>query len=294
MSFRPFREPLSSEADPPPPGNAVDPVEDGVAADAAAIAQEPCRRCRKPYPVTVPKCPACGAGNPACPDSTGPSAASGESELRPLNVVMTTFGVMLLLSVAFMVALAASPDLHGEDIRTRLLVVSILEAVDTLLVAVAGLLLVRVAAPRDASRPFLAWALAGPALVGTLAVNIGYHALIRSLGIPTIELPFNLADPQLALWGLVSVCIQPALVEEWFFRGIVWKSFRQYLGVHGTVWVVAVMFGMAHIGVFLSVPVLILIGGLLGYARLYSGGLLLPIVLHFLHNLLVSLWGMAQ
>ncbi len=73
-------------------------------------------------------------------------------------------------------------------------------------------------------------------------------------------------------WAFATVCIQPALVEEWFFRGIAWKTFRDHMGPHGTVWVIAIMFGLAHVGAFLSVPVLILLGALLGYARLYSGG----------------------
>jgi len=298
MSFRPFREPLASELDARRHDEVIEPAEGGLVSGAAtvpqeAVSQEACRRCRKPYPVSAAKCPACGSANPACRDFAPPAALEA-NDLGPLNIVMATFGIMLLLSVAFMVALASSPTLQGAAIEQRLFVISILEVVDTLVVAVAGVLLLRVSPPSDATRPVTAWLVAGPALLGALAINIAYHTVVRSLGIPVHELPIDAADSRLALWALATICIQPALVEEWFFRGIVWKSFRRYLGVHGTVWVVAVMFGMAHIGAFLSVPVLILIGGLLGYARLYSGGLALPIALHFLHNLLISLWEMAQ
>jgi membrane protease YdiL (CAAX protease family) len=47
------------------------------------------------------------------------------------------------------------------------------------------------------------------------------------------------------------------------------------------------MFGLAHLGVPLSVPILILIGVMLGYARVLTGGVCIPILLHFIHNMLV-------
>ena len=62
---------------------------------------------------------------------------------------------------------------------------------------------------------------------------------------------------------------------------------RPHIGMHGAVWLTAVIFGMAHLGAIAGWPVLILLGAGLGYARVYSGGLALPILLHFLHNLAV-------
>ena len=49
------------------------------------------------------------------------------------------------------------------------------------------------------------------------------------------------------------------------------------------------IFGMAHLGNVPGWPVLMLLGAGLGYARVYSGGLTLPILLHFLHNFAVLL-----
>ena len=86
---------------------------------------------------------------------------------------------------------------------------------------------------------------------------------------------------------LICICVQPALIEELFFRYLAFGSLRAVMGGHAVVWVTAVMFASAHIGVVLSLPVLFVLGLLLGYARLASGGMLLPVVLHFLHNLCV-------
>jgi CAAX protease family protein len=96
----------------------------------------------------------------------------------------------------------------------------------------------------------------------------------------------QLAAPRLPFTPLtfLLVCIQPAVVEEFFFRYLAMNAIRRHVGMHGTVWVVAVMFGLAHIGQPIGIPVLILAGVFLGYARILSGGLLLPMLLHLIHN----------
>ena len=78
-----------------------------------------------------------------------------------------------------------------------------------------------------------------------------------------------------------------AIVEELFFRYLALGTLRRVLGMHGAVWVSAVMFGMAHIFVLPSIPLLTLVGVVLGYMRVWSGGMTLPISLHFLHNLAI-------
>ena len=83
------------------------------------------------------------------------------------------------------------------------------------------------------------------------------------------------------------MCVQPAVIEELFFRHLLLGHLRPHVGMHGAVWVSAVGFGMAHLGNPVGWPVLILLGAGLGYARTLSGTLALPIALHFLHNLCV-------
>lgn len=258
-----------------------------------------CGRCRKPHDSAAPRCPTCGARNPDAtatsqshPRAGGTASAAPDarpSDLRPFAVVMWTFAALLLQSVLFAVIAAAGG--HGDfGVTSQLTWISILEAVDTVLVFLAAMMLWNIASPRDSRRPLLAWVGAWPALAAALAINLGYHRWFEGFGIATQDLPIDQQDPRMIAWAFATVCIQPALVEEWFFRGLAWKTFRDHMGPHGTVWVIAVMFGLAHVGAFLSVPVLILVGALLGYARLYSGGIALPILLHFVHNLVVSLW----
>ncbi|HEV3257192.1 MAG TPA: CPBP family intramembrane glutamic endopeptidase [Gemmataceae bacterium] len=51
------------------------------------------------------------------------------------------------------------------------------------------------------------------------------------------------------------------------------------------------MFGMAHVGVPLSIPLLMVVGLFLGYVRTASRSLLLPMLMHFGHNAAILLLG---
>jgi membrane protease YdiL (CAAX protease family) len=50
-------------------------------------------------------------------------------------------------------------------------------------------------------------------------------------------------------------------------------------------------FAAAHLGQLIAFPVLFLLGVVLAYARVYSGGLALPMLIHFLHNFAVLYLG---
>jgi membrane protease YdiL (CAAX protease family) len=128
------------------------------------------------------------------------------------------------------------------------------------------------------------WVVSLLVLFFAVGVNLAYHAVIRKvLGVG--------ASAESAISGLVLpvlvFCIQPALVEELFFRRLVLDRLHMAMGAHAAVAVSSLMFGLAHIGVPLSIPLLTLLGALLGYARLVSGGLALPMAMHFLHNAIV-------
>ncbi|HYO25375.1 MAG TPA: CPBP family intramembrane glutamic endopeptidase, partial [Lacipirellulaceae bacterium] len=86
---------------------------------------------------------------------------------------------------------------------------------------------------------------------------------------------------------VLTLCVQPALVEEAFCRGLAIRLLRRVIGVHSTVMISATMFSLMHVAVLLSMPYLFLVGLALGYLRIASGTIWLPIVVHFFHNLLV-------
>jgi membrane protease YdiL (CAAX protease family) len=132
-----------------------------------------------------------------------------------------------------------------------------------------------------------AWLAAGPVLLVLLALNLGYHFLLsRFLRVAPVQ------DPVIAHFGLtplvwLAYCVQPAVVEELFFRYLALGWLRSASGTHAAVLVSSVMFGVAHIGVPLSIPMLIVLGVGLGYLRVAGGGLVLPILVHFAHNAVV-------
>jgi membrane protease YdiL (CAAX protease family) len=188
-------------------------------------------------------------------------------------------------------------DLAWDPEQLRLLLnhMLTLELVDTLLV---GVVLYWMGRPSALARPpvprrLATWAAAVPLLLVALAVNFGYHFLLREfLAVPPWKDEL-VAWSGLSAWIWLAYCVQPAVVEELFFRYLALGTLRGYMGVHGAVLISSVMFGMAHIGMPLSIPLLTGIGVVFGYVRVASGSLLLPILMHFGHNaaiLLLEAW----
>jgi membrane protease YdiL (CAAX protease family) len=91
---------------------------------------------------------------------------------------------------------------------------------------------------------------------------------------------------RITLFTVVLTCVQPAIVEELFFRYLALGALSRATTMTTAVWVSAVMFAMAHIYNPLGLPYLFLAGVVFALARLY-GGLLLPMILHLLHNFAV-------
>jgi membrane protease YdiL (CAAX protease family) len=126
-----------------------------------------------------------------------------------------------------------------------------------------------------------------PVLLVVLGLNLAYHAVVRAyLGTAPA------ADAVVAATGVTPLvvfayCIQPAVFEELFFRYLALDSLRGIMGVHQAVAISSLMFGLAHVGVPLSIPMLGLVGVPLAYARVATGGLALPMAMHFLHNAII-------
>jgi membrane protease YdiL (CAAX protease family) len=191
-------------------------------------------------------------------------------------------------------ALFSEPDLltlNERQIKDRLVnEMLVFEGLDTVIVLLGILAASRPLARAAAGNRPLTWAVAAPGFLVLLGVNLGYHQLLKWLVSPYQDanapqiIDISLKD---GWWAVLLVCVQPAVVEELFFRYLLFGHLRPHLGLHGAVWLTAVIFGMAHLGNIPGWPVLILLGAGLGYARAYSGTLALPILLHFLHNFAV-------
>lgn len=208
----------------------------------------------------------------------------------PKNLIVSFcgYGVMMLASfVGLGYSLVHTKDMtFNEEIKQfEIQFTSILEGFDTALVLILLLLTWKPPKPQPVIGPrWAAWLSGGPILAIMLGVNLGYHFLLRAI-VPTnpdLEVAeLDLSDGWIAI---LLVCVQPAIIEEILFRYTILGHLRRFLNVHLAIWITAILFGFAHIGAFISIPVLILIGGFLGYARAWSRGLLLPIIMHFFHN----------
>jgi membrane protease YdiL (CAAX protease family) len=169
-----------------------------------------------------------------------------------------------------------------EDVYGMLAVIEILDAV----LAVTALALVWRTARQKLPKGtvLLTWVLAVPALAALLCLNIAYITFLREL-----FKPFGAQQPehiQVTLVTVLLICLQPALVEELFFRQMILGVFRKWMNLHAAVWLTAGMFAFAHITNPLGMPYLLLGGALFGYARVF-GGLPLAMILHLVHNFVV-------
>ena len=137
--------------------------------------------------------------------------------------------------------------------------------------------------PRTASTRAKTWLVSWPVLAVLLVLNVLYFALLREY----VNAPRGAGAKQLDLVTILLVCVQPAIVEELFFRYLALGVLFRVTGMGTAVLVSAVMFAMIHIYNPLGIPYLFLVGVALGYARVY-GGLALPMALHFVHNFAVT------
>lgn len=203
--------------------------------------------------------------------------------------MLIVFGV--LLGISFVGGLvrhlmAAVAPHHCLEAWQALAATIVIEVADTALVLLAWAWCgARFPEPRRSLvRRVLVWMAALAGLVGVLALNVLYHRFICEWLHLSVERQYVFRDHALTTLSMLAICAQPPIVEELFFRYLMFGALRRVMGGNGVVWITAVMFATAHIGVPLSMPVLFVLGLLLGYARLGTGTIWLPIALHFLHN----------
>ncbi|MTD47486.1 CPBP family intramembrane metalloprotease [Conexibacter sp. W3-3-2] len=87
----------------------------------------------------------------------------------------------------------------------------------------------------------------------------------------------------------VMVVVIAPVVEEFFFRGFVYRAARNGLGPAGAALFVGVLFGAVHLGdpdVLPLIPLLALLGALMCVLYERTGSLAAPIALHVVNNML--------
>jgi len=227
-----------------------------------------------------------------------PRATPTPAPLGPLIVVLVAYAGMMGVSFSQAVygLLLKNDRLAAQDGQRREAFYDTLafEAVDAVIVVFAMAVASRPLRRDAAWSRRGTWLLSAPGFAAVIAVNFAYHALLVWLFTDGTDPPDanELGDGLFTPDGwrtVLTVCVQPAVVEELFFRFLLLGHLRHHLGLHGSVWLSSVLFGMAHLGNVPGWPVLIVIGAALGYARVLSGGLALPMLLHFCHNFTVCL-----
>lgn len=224
--------------------------------------------------------PSCGARSHADP-------------ISPIVKLIGYFGAMLFTSIVFAAVYRSKFSELDEpgpvEQQWMLYALLVVEAIDTVIVLLAWSNLKR----PDLRQEFpgqgatTVWMAAAPGLALLLALNFGYHSLLRTI-LPAIDGGERMLAGREWLY-LVGYCLQPAIIEELFFRGLALDWFRTEMSTRGALIVSSVMFGVCHVYTPIGVPYLIIAGLAFGLARIMTGGLLLPITLHFLHNLAVTL-----
>lgn len=279
-----------------------DSVDDGKVPDEAAtdsLTEEIiCRRCGKAVLLGPPKCKYCDARLPqTAPTHTGgnplvvaysPGALELESahDYQALTRLMV-FYLILLATNIFAAAVARTVDQTQPDeaiAEQHLRIMLVAEVVDTFIVLISLTMIPR--PPRfgvvGLGRRLTSWFVSPALLAALLGINHAYHWLLNNY----IQFPewANLPAEKITPLTIVVICIQPAIVEELFFRYLSLGTLRRVMGMGAAICISSIMFGMAHSGAVLSIPILTVIGAGLALARVWSGGLLLPMVLHALHN----------
>jgi membrane protease YdiL (CAAX protease family) len=255
--------------------------------------QAPCWRCGLLAPLAVLACPHCGArvkGQTA----TAPTKSARAADGWQLKALLGWYAALLLTGIVHAIALQErfgdEPEVTpaiSEQILGQVVAVELIDAV----IVVAAVVAMRPGPsqlPLRDERRLGPWFLAAPLLVGLLAIDIAYHGALREL----LRLPLEkeaLGDARNWL-TFVTVCVQPAVIEEVFCRGLALGTLRRVVSDRGAIALSATMFALMHVAMLLSMPYLFLLGVVLGYLRVASGTIWLPIVVHFLHNLGVLLF----
>ena len=266
-------EPLATNSEPtanPPPAQGVLPL--------PVIQPKFCHTCGRPWQPEWTDCPYCQNAVPF-------RIETPEHERRSIRSALLLYFVLLGCSAIAVIAISSGV----EPIRAELGGEIGMAAVVVIWAAVQW----RRILPLLTHVPSIKWF--GLALIGvilTLGVAQGFVGLFNSL---VHARSIHMQDPFLQAgygWGVVmlAIAVQPALIEELAFRGIIFSSLQEVLGPVETIFVSAMMFMVLHLspGMF---PHTLAIGLAAGFLRWRTKSLYPAILLHFLHNSLVLALG---
>jgi len=257
----------------------LEPADESSAKDVPVLA--PCWRCGRETDVDQP-CASCRA-RPRHLKVRGRTFTQHSDSAQPFKRLMIGYVIMMIPSVIWgLILLHGDHNLSRADVDTGTM---ILEGFDTVLTLamLAWIGWLPVARP-DRRVRLRAWLAAPVLLMAVLGINIVYHRVLRDAIRPD-WMPES--RQEFTGFTLLMIAVQPAIVEELFFRYLAFGVLSRIAGTHWGVFISATLFALAHLYQPLGLPWLLVMGVVLGYLRVASGGLLLPMLMHFAHNAIV-------
>jgi membrane protease YdiL (CAAX protease family) len=124
-------------------------------------------------------------------------------------------------------------------------------------------------------------------LFPALGLNFAWHKMITYVYPEATDSMNSLRQLHLSRLTMITLfCIFPAITEEIAFRGLVQHWLVSAIRPMRALLIASALFMALHFSV-LSAPYLLLVGMLLGWAKLKTGSLYPSILIHFLHNFIV-------
>ncbi len=116
-------------------------------------------------------------------------------------------------------------------------------------------------------------------------VALGIVKFIQHLmSLPETSFVFKLEQRGYSFTAIIfMVAVQPAIIEELAFRGIIYKALEKSLKTREVLIISAFLFAMLHLSL-VSLPHLMLLGLFFGYLRFKTGSIWPSVIAHFAHN----------
>lgn len=208
---------------------------------------------------------------------------AAQPEKPRVMAVIVAYVLFLMTSLVMAVAIHGAGTISKETSENWLMGIELTDALITFsLFLFVGRLKIR--KPRKWKR-ILTWCLAPLASLAAFGLGHWYVDLLKQY--IAFDWFFLHEKEEWSLFNILTTAVQPAIVEELFFRYFCYGALRQVTNAHSAVVLSSLMFALAHLYNPLGLPFLFLMGIMLGYARVYSGGLTLPMLMHFSHNLAI-------
>lgn len=88
--------------------------------------------------------------------------------------------------------------------------------------------------------------------------------------------------------ALITICVLPAFIEEFLFRGVIQKNLSKKYGAKTALIISSICFAVVHLNPTVIVPIFLL-SLMLGYVYIKTNNLIYSILIHFVNNVIAVL-----